>query len=133
MTDLGSFGSWGSDAFAINTGGKIVAWRWPRNGFAEGIIWDNGRVVDLGGPRVVDGDQRPRLGSRLGIPLERGGASVLIARSSGAATHGRIGTLGGKTSYAHGINDAGLIVGWSERTRSRRVRRARVRLGRRGK
>jgi probable HAF family extracellular repeat protein len=117
MHDLGTLGGDYSDAQAINDAGQITGvtnLRPSGNGFA--YLYTNGQMINLG--TVPDGR------SSAGFDLNEQGEVVgIVTAPPHSAIHASLfrngafqdlGTLGGFSSYAHGINDRGDIVGRSE-------------------
>jgi probable HAF family extracellular repeat protein len=130
MADLGTLGGDSSGARSINNHGQIVGnsrtaggashefvWEggvmydlndllpagsgWELNGLAGGIN-DNGQIVGYG---TINGASHAfRLTDNDGV-FANGGATILD-----------LGTLGGPTSEAYGLNASGQVVGWSNAT-----------------
>jgi probable HAF family extracellular repeat protein len=114
---LETLGGTYSQAQAVNAAGRIVGdATLPGNALKSAVIWDEGQVTDLG-----------RLPSTSGATsLDVNAADEVVGWSGdtysldGHAFHWSnnymtdLGTLGGVTSRAYAINDAGLITGASK-------------------
>jgi probable HAF family extracellular repeat protein len=111
MLDLGTLGGPTSIAHAVNDRGEVVGLAATAAGEGHAFMWSTGAGMrDLG-------------------TLEAGGASVALGinnRTEVVGGSGRaflwsagtgmvdLGTLGGRTSCAYGVNDAGFVVGVSQ-------------------
>jgi probable HAF family extracellular repeat protein len=111
--DLGTLGGVFSFATAINDGGEIVGYSGER-----AFLWKDGAMADLGTlyPSCPSGG-----GSRAMDINARGqvvGYSWCDSRSRPFVWEDGVmmdlGTLGGDRSAAHGINNRGQVVGWSQ-------------------
>ncbi|HEU5115249.1 MAG TPA: hypothetical protein VFT74_01090 [Isosphaeraceae bacterium] len=134
-TVLGTLGGSSSASTALNETGQTVGWAQTASGSAHAFEYQNGKMIDLGtlsggqfsastdvnGVGVAvgysDTGRAPYSGSGLpgvshvGLASFVQGAHAVEFTSKGVVD---IGTLGGSSSIAHGLNDAGLIVGSSQ-------------------
>lgn len=131
MTDLGALpGRPYSVAVAINGRGQVVGWsqkrpleEWgePEREDPHAFLWQNGRMIDLGGlpgrpySWAFDINERGQVIGRLqakDLPSGEWGYRHAFVWQKGQMTD--LGTLGGPQSEANAISDRGVIVGWSD-------------------
>ncbi|GAA5019314.1 hypothetical protein GCM10023258_06850 [Terrabacter aeriphilus] len=125
VIDLGSLGgtttgSYGtiSEANAVNDAGQVVGTALPRSGYPlRGFIWQNGVMRDLG---TLGGTSEATVAEAVNST----GVVAGFSQTAGGETHGftwtagrlrDLGVLGPaffyRSSFARGINDAGVVVG----------------------
>lgn len=102
IIDLGTLGSSQSYGRSVNDQGQVVGWLSPSlNGQAySSFMWDNGTLTSLGvnaNAEAINNNGQIAAG---GYVVTNGSAQSL-------------GTLGGTTTEAFGINNAGVVVGYS--------------------
>ncbi len=108
MVDLGTLGGTFSQAAAISNRGQVVGTS-TLSGDAQtrAFLWDQGKMAAL----------PPLDGSMFSEGLDVNDAGIVVGQSNGIAVswqNGRvhvIGTLGGGSSFATGINPSGVIIG----------------------
>jgi probable HAF family extracellular repeat protein len=105
MTDLGTLGGANSDARAINDRGQVVGASQTPDGSFHGFLWDEGRMIDLGGLDARGINDR---GEVVGTMLV-GTTAHGYRWYRGTVTD--LGTLEGDYSEAHAINSLGWIAG----------------------
>jgi probable HAF family extracellular repeat protein len=108
ITDLGTLGGGESTAWAINAGGQILGSSKTVKGEWHTVLWENGRIRDLGPLGAIAINDRGQI-----VADARNGA---LLWEDGKVT--RLGTLGGATTVPVAINNQGQVVGWSD-TKSR--------------
>src|SRR6266480_655710 len=114
MTDLGTLGGDFGEALAINNAGQIVGRSTDASGATRAFLWEDGTMTDLG---TLPGDSGSTAyninaaGEIVGSSFNGAGASHAVFWKNGTITD--LGGLGGDFSEAHGINDAGQVVGVS--------------------
>jgi len=113
IQDLGlPSGNVGAEATDITDDGSIVGT--THNGTeARGFIWRNGVITDLGAAGIQAASALNGSGQIVGWNYV--GHAVLRTESGGTM---ELGTLGGPTSRAHGINESGEVVGTAATTAS---------------
>ena len=119
MTDLGTFGGEFSRANGLNDLGQVVGGAETADGSVHPFVWQNGTMTDLG---VLPGFRSGRAirisnaGVVVGFMLD----PIATPTTGSAGPHGfvyrdgmliDVGTLGGPTSVADGVNTAGQVVG----------------------
>jgi probable HAF family extracellular repeat protein len=102
MTDLGTLGGSESAAFRINDRGQILGFSSSATGEPHAVLWEHGRIVDLGVESASDINNRGQVVGAATINDEYG---VYLWQA------GRVTSLGVPMTYADAINDRGWIVG----------------------
>jgi len=121
MQDLGTLGGEGdagSVGNAINASGQVVGWAKTSANAEHAFIYGNGKMQDLGiSSKIVSANAINAHGDVVGFWMTGmvggNGPEITFVQAflcSGGKTQ-MVGTLGGNTSRANGINDAGQIVG----------------------
>jgi len=115
LTDLGMLpGCGGSVATGINAFDHVVGYSTTSSGFDRATLWNGGSIADLG---TLPGDVRSyarainNKDQIAGTSDGPDGAHHAFLIANGAMYS--LGTLGGLESAALGINDDGVVVGWS--------------------
>lgn len=117
MRDLGTLGGTQSWAFGINNRGQVVGVAFTEDGVEHAFLWHRGIMQNLGVVEWRDPDSRAEA-------VNNRGQVVGVCYPSSQAPHQHaclwsrgevvdLGTLGGDVSYAHDINDGGVVVGIS--------------------
>lgn len=106
----------GTGGFALNDRGQVVGQSDTSNGRPHPVLWQNGKVIDLGVLPFGAEDE-------LGIARDINNRGDVVGGSNGANgqravlwRNGKIidlGTLNGNPTFAYAINDNGQIVGTS--------------------
>jgi len=125
ITDLGTFGGPFSLAAGINDAGEIVGAATYPDGLEHGVLWRHDEITDLGAlPPAYPDSRAIRINNRgqaIGWAATAPGNIEQIV----GATHAvlwddgqpvDLGTLGGPTSRAYGINEHTQIVGTARTT-----------------
>ena len=103
----------------INNRGQVAGWHWPGDGGYTGVLWDDGQMLQKG--RVVGWRNSAALAvnnlgqcvgwvSKEGHDWDPRDREARLAMLFGRST---LGSLGGGKSHATDINDAGMVVGFS--------------------
>ena len=114
MSDLGTLdGGEMSGARGINQAGDVVGTSGTAEGTAHAVLWHQGVITEIGtfdGFGSSDANSINGVGQVVGYSLraETGEAHAYLWQN-GAMTD--LGTLGGPSSMAYDINDAGQVVG----------------------
>jgi probable HAF family extracellular repeat protein len=94
-----------SFATGINNAGQVVGSAATSDGGPHAFLYSNGQMRDLGVGEAYDINNA-------GQVVGRGSNGHAFLYSNGQMTD--LGTLGGTTSIATGVNEAGQVVGYSE-------------------
>ncbi len=120
MTDLGTrtsgYGS--SYAYDINNKGQIVGYSEIQGGPYQAVKWENGQIIELGALADTYSHSKARAINNKGQVV---GESQYTTKPSGPYhaflwhnnTMTDLGSLGGDMSFATDINEAGVVVGYS--------------------
>lgn len=119
ITDLGTFsGGTVSQGNAVNIVGQVAGYARFANYNAHGVLWNAGRLEDLGALPPESNFSVAQAVNTIGdivgysVSYAHNNASTAVLWSKGAIHD--LGTLaGGDLSQANGINDLGLITGFS--------------------
>jgi probable HAF family extracellular repeat protein len=121
IRDLGTLGGVGgrfgtsSVAYGINDRRQVVGAARPPSGPLHPFLWSGGVMRDLG---TLGGNDEAGEARAINSSAQIVGSSPTAAGATHAFLWNRgamrdLGTLGGGSSYAHGINDGGEVVGGS--------------------
>ena len=113
-TDLGTLpGGAYSEAHAINDKGQVVGYSTNRQGLSRATVWRGTKVIDLGTLGGLSSQAWALNGRGQVVGCSQTAQGQLRATLWNDKTATDLGTLpGGFTSCAHGINDAGVAVGY---------------------
>lgn len=123
MTDLGTFGGAFSRANGLNEAGQVVGGAETADGATHPFVWANGTMTDLGtlpGYRSGRAIRIDAAGDVVGFMLQPIDATPTAGapQMRGFVYRGGrmidIGTLGGPSSVASGIDAAGEVIGSSD-------------------
>ena len=107
MTDLGTLGADLSHVYDINESGQIVGFLYYQNtGTNQAFIWEEGIITELT-PFTEGGSSTAWAINDSGVIV--GGPSHAYRWEEGVIAD--LGTLGGSSSHAYGINNLGQIIG----------------------
>ena len=117
MSEIGTLGGTISVGYAINENGAVTGYSTLPTGSYRAFLYSDGKMTDLGsigGADYSSGAAINSLGHVVGESAVAGSDrhDAFLYRDG---TMIDLGTLGGEYSSAHGINDAGRIVGYSYR------------------
>jgi probable HAF family extracellular repeat protein len=127
--DLGTLGGAQSQAVAVNAAGQIVGWAEDTTGSQHAFVWTPGATDGVAAnPQMRDihlpfvGETQATIVSfQTSTAIDINDAGNVVGELSGVSTvQGFLWTPGGRTlalgdwTSAHGISNAGLIVGWSQ-------------------
>ena len=123
LTDLGPLPAVADEvSLPINDSGQVAGWATSDGQSVHAVLWTEGKPRDLGVPKGFRSSLAHGLNDK-GEAVGWAGANRVLVDSA-AVTHAclfaggqvtDLGTLGGRDSKAFGINDAGRIVGVSDR------------------
>jgi len=120
VTDLGTFGGMFSLAAGINAGGDIVGAATYPDGLERAVLWTPGSMVDLGALPPTYPHSRAIRVNDLGEVVGWAATAPGVGEQIVGLTHAvlwddglvvDLGTLGGATSRAYGINERAQVVG----------------------
>ena len=109
MVDLGTLGGTFSRASAIADRGIVAGTSSLPSGETRAFLWDQGSMIAL----------PPLNGTPFSEGIDVNDSGIVVGQSGGIATRWEggsvqsLGTLGGGSSFANGINSSGVIVGSS--------------------
>lgn len=106
----------GSTAYGVNSSGQVVGNSYNNaTGLYEAVVWNNGVAVSLGveGMARAINDSGTVVGETGSDAASSTGVGNGIAFMYSGGVYTSLGTLGGTTSGAWGINNSGTIVGMS--------------------
>ncbi len=116
ITDLGTLGGGYSRAYDINNSGITVGWAENASGKRRATLWTGTEIVDLGG--LSGGSWTTAYAANDAGQIVLSGIPQGLIQNRAAFWDGKLsspvldlGTLGGKESWAYGLNDAGWVVG----------------------
>ena len=115
LTDLGGLGGAYSSAAAVNDGGQVVGSATDGAGMQHAASWTGGGVINLEPSRYSAAVAVNSGGQAAGYAYSDDFSSVHAFSWTGAAGVSDLGTLGGQSSYAFAVNDAGQVVGAANR------------------
>jgi probable HAF family extracellular repeat protein len=122
VTDLGALGGSNSIGLGMNDRGEVVGSYYDTNGQRRAFHWQQGVMTDPGllpGGLYAYAEDINNQGQIAGTSDATGTVDGLSiddhAFTYAAGNFTDLGTLGGKSSVAHGQNSAGDVVGWSFR------------------
>ncbi|MGA7724291.1 MAG: immunoglobulin domain-containing protein [Opitutaceae bacterium] len=112
MTDLGTAGGMASSAQAINNAGTITGWLITAAGSYHPFSYSNGVMTDLGLQTSYNFQTQFDCINNVGGAAGSDQNFHAFVYVNGVGTS--LATLGGPRGYATGINDSGIVVGWSD-------------------
>ena len=122
VIDLGTLGGAQSKAYGINSRGQIVGEAETSPGQRSAFVWKNGQMTALAAPtegKTVVARDISDTGIIVGDILDWGSFQIHAAKWSDPTTCTDLNVLpGGNSSSAYGVNDAGVVVGWSSTSAS---------------
>ncbi|MDM5180491.1 HAF repeat-containing protein [Massilia sp. DJPM01] len=102
-------------AYDMNAAGQVAAVLEDGDGHTRGVLFEKGKITDLGARGGMHSDARGinDRGDIIGSVRNKDGSwnAFLFHRSSGMRV---MGTLGGPSSYGMGINQEGISVGFAD-------------------
>ena len=113
MTNLGTFGGTFSEAYGINDSGQIVGHATTKAYGDHAFLYSSGTMQDLQGllPQAYSASTATAINNSGQILCNANSSGYLHAFLYSGGTMHYLGTLGGISSEAFGINDYGQIVG----------------------
>ena len=113
LKNLGTFGGPDSTAYGINDAGQVAGAAQDRSGASHAFLYANGRMIDLdpagGGSWAYRVNSAGQVAG-YAIVHDEVTHAVLFA---GAAVVKDLGSFGGATTFARGINGSGQVAGTS--------------------
>jgi probable HAF family extracellular repeat protein len=108
MVDLGTLGGTFSQALAVSNRGQVIGTSTlSGEGQTRAFVWDQGKMTAL----------PPFEGAMFSEALDVNDSGTVVGQSGGVAVRWQnggvrsLGTLGGESSFATGINPSGVIIG----------------------
>jgi probable HAF family extracellular repeat protein len=115
MMNIGNLGSPDVSAKGVSDATQIVGYARVAPELSHAFVWEDGVMTDI--PSTIGGNASAAWDinnhGRIVGSASTGSERHAFLWVDGAMTD--LGTLGGESSTAHGVNDVGQVVGWSER------------------
>lgn len=121
VRDLGTLGGCSSVAYDINNHGTVVGQSYDSDNHTRATMWEgNDDPVDLGGLSGGQWTQVNQINDLGGMILQGKPQDVAYYHAAywdgSSSSVDDLGTLGGLTSWAYGLNDKGFVVGAADLT-----------------